>query len=308
MARLPTLGHPSRRRPLVGLLAAGLMRGALAGTMVVVLLRLPLAQGGWSLAAVLVTLAAALAGLRALETVLAEQLGQRYVHSLRQRVLATVCTQHEAVARRFGRGSLWLRMSGDLNGLRRWISQGLARAVAAAAMLGSLLLALAVLAPTLAIAAAAVTALPAVVAALSQPPLRAREQVLRRHRARLANAVAHGLEAAAGAESPHTDAAQRRVRRRSSEVRDASVARAQIHARVRATAEFAPLAGLALVLVLPGGASHGAQLGALALFGLIAQPLRELTLAWEMRQSFHVARDKLLRMLQLDTPYNPLRY
>lgn len=300
MRRLPSLRHPSRRGPLVRLLAAGLARGALAGLTVALFLRAEAeALPPLTLAAALVAVAAALGVLRAVETREAERLGQRYVHSLRRRVLRVIHAHPEAVRARFGRGSLWLRLSGDLNGLRRWISQGLARGLAAALMLAVLLLALLLLASPLAWVALALVGVQGLAVGLATTPLRQREQALRRARARLANAVERSLAAATTVDDdPGT---QGRVRRRSEAVVEGSLSRADVHAAVRAVAEFAPLAAVGISLALAATQGPG-LLSTLALVSLMAAPLRELGLAWEMRQSYRVAADKLQALLRLADP------
>lgn len=301
MRRLPSLRHPSRRGPLVRLLAAGLARGALAGLTVALFLRAEAdALPALTLAGSLVAVAAGLALLRAVETREAERLGQRYVHSLRRRLLRVVHAHPEAVRARFGRGSLWLRLSGDLNGLRRWISQGLARGLAAALMLAGLLLALLLLASPLAWVALALVGVQGLAVGLATAPLRQREQALRRARARLANAVERSLAAATTA-AEDSAGTQGRVRRRSEAVVEGSLSRADVHAAVRAVAEFAPLAAVGISLALAAAQGPG-LLSTLALVSLMAAPLRELGLAWEMRQSYRVAADKVQALLRLAGP------
>lgn len=301
MSALPSLRHPARRGPLLNLLAMGVIRGLLA--FAIVSLFAALAKGQLDLRWVvggLLVLALAQAGLRAFETPEAERLGQRYAHSLRQRLLRALYRRGAAGRRRFGRGSLWLRLTGDLNGPRRWVSQGIARALSAAAMLSALLLALLMTQPRLA-ALAAVTLL---LLGLGLHLIRGRalqaEAELRRARARLANRVERSLQALPEEATETPDEATRKaLRRRSQAVLELAVVRARWHGLARGLAEGLPLAGLALAMAVQQGA---AALPILALFSLMAGPFRDLGLAWEMRQGYQVSS---LRLLDLLNPIAP---
>lgn len=301
MSDLPSLKHPTRRRPLLVLLVAGLLRGVLA--FVAVLLFTRLSAGGIALShfiTALLTLAAALGGLRALETVQAERLGQAYVHSLRKRLVKRL-SDPDAPPR--GRGGQWLRMTADLNGLRRWISQGLGRSVAAGAMLSSLCVALLFTRPWLAGLVLLVLAVSGLLMWALRARLLDRERSLRRARARLANAVERQMSSPRRDVCADVGRGERRVARRSREVWTASVARTQIHAGLRAWTEAAPMAVMAASVALSaltGG--HAGLLPALALVGLLTPSLRDLGLAWEMRQSHEVAATNVMRLLAPPSP------
>lgn len=291
--RLPALRRGSRRSPLLRLLAAGLAQGALAFVVVLLFARIgtaPLAQT----VAALLALGLALGLLRAIETVEAERLGQAYVRALRRRLLERL----DAAGGGGARGSLWLRLTGDLNGLRRWVGTGLARSLCALAMLATLGLALLVQAPWMALALPAALGPPLLAMLLLQARLRLREQTLRRARARLATEVDRWLDrhrpAAVSPVSEPRPQQQRLLRLRGRRVAAAAVARARVHALVRGLAECAPLSATAALLLAMPAHQTGVLLSILALAGLIAAPLRDLGLAWEMRQSYVVARHQVL--------------
>jgi ABC-type multidrug transport system fused ATPase/permease subunit len=267
------------------------------------------AVGGVVLVTGLLWAALLLALVRAVETVESERLGQAYVRALRRRLLETLLVTGPAGLTGFSRGSLWVRLTGDLTGLRRWIALGFARVIAAIPMLIVLVGSLSWLEPRLAILVVVAVAATALVARFQQTRLLAREAAVRRARARLAGSVDRLLSALAApghAEQAHAQLPG--LKRRSTQVAEASVERAWSHAGVRATAEFAPLAVTACAYALLAGHDHAALLPALALAGLLGGPLRELALGWEMRQGYRIAAANVQRILDLwpsEIPHDP---
>jgi len=67
------------------------------------------------------------AGLRMLERVDAERLGQDYVHRLRLVLYTHLSTLPPRKLQQRSKGSIMLRFIGDLTALRQWVSLGLAR-------------------------------------------------------------------------------------------------------------------------------------------------------------------------------------
>lgn len=298
MKALPSLIKGSRRAPLLRLVLTGLAQGALGFALVLLFARLgthPAEPVGTVIG--LVGMAAALGVLRALETLEAERLGQAYVRALRRRLFEALEQSSATGPVPRNRGSLWLRLTSDLNGLRRWVGTGVARSIAAGSMLSTLSIALLLHTPALALALIAALVPLAVAMAFSQRRLLQRETELRRKRARLAGSVDRWLTALAMPSRP-APAALRLLKRRSRRVAESAVDRARLHAVVRGIAEFSPLAAGAGAVLLLRDAPPGGLFSILALCGLIAGPIRDLALAWEMRLGYRVAAANVGRLLQ----------
>lgn len=293
--QLPSLRAGSRRAPLIALLGIGLGQGITAFAVVFLIGRLDDAASRDQTLALLLVLALLLGALKALETVQSETLGQVYVRALRRRLVERLFAEGPEALQRHRRGALWLRLSSDLNGVRQWIAAGLARVFCALPMLAALIAGLAVTQPLLALLALAALAAVGGLALALRSTLHERERGLRRARGRLAGHVDDCLGALADPRAAH-DARLDTLRRRSRDVADASVARARLHGALRGTTETVTL--LAVVAALAWALTHGGDaLSALALFGMLTAPLRDLARAWELRQSHVVAGARLRALL-----------
>lgn len=297
-----------RRRWLVLLTANGLLQGALAAGAA---LWIGHAFGPESYATP-VLLAGFIAGaliaaaLKSHEAVLAERLGQHYAAGVRVRLFEHLTRADLAASGKYSAGVLMLRFVTDLNGLRLWASQGLARLWASAAMLLAALTLLALQAPALAAAAAAGVVAVAAVLLLAAPRLQAVERDLRRARGKLAGSAHRRLS--------NLDAVQRegrgaketeRIRRKSGVVSDAAVRRARLRGLLRGVAEAgAWMALIGVVLAGREGLASGALtlpqvFSALTLAGLLGAPLALIERAIEYRHGHRIAAEKLNRLLAL---------
>lgn len=137
----PTLSA-SRRWGLAWLIANGFLQGlcaiGIAAAVRLIFNTFVVSGTSWSatelgvIAATLIALNVAVAGLRYLERIGAEQLGQSYAYDVRK-VLFDHMAQLTVRAQRARRhGSVFLRFAGDLTALRQWVSLGIARIVVAA--------------------------------------------------------------------------------------------------------------------------------------------------------------------------------
>jgi ABC-type transport system involved in cytochrome bd biosynthesis fused ATPase/permease subunit len=75
--------------------------------------------------------AGATAWLRAIERVVAERLGQSYTHAVRLRLFDRVISTAPRALQARSTGGQVMRLVGDINALRQWVSLGLARAAVA---------------------------------------------------------------------------------------------------------------------------------------------------------------------------------
>lgn len=306
--QLPPVFFGPRRRWLLLLIANGTAQGALAAGAA---LLIGSAFGSQSHSTALLVsgllLATALAALlKAAEAVHAERLGQHYAAGVRVQLFAHLAGADPAASGQLSRGVLMLRFVTDLNGLRLWASQGLARLWSCAALLLAALGLLALQSPTLALAASGGVVLVAAVLLLASPQLQQRERALRRQRGRLAGKAHRRLGSLARLQREGRGAeATAQIERRSTEVAEAAIHRAQLRGLLRGVAEAgAWIALIGVVLAgragLASGALNLAQLfSALTLTGLLAAPLALVERAIEYRHGHRVAREKLLRLLAL---------
>jgi ABC-type multidrug transport system fused ATPase/permease subunit len=289
---LPPLWAGRRRRLLVGLVLTGCGQAGVAAATAWLLSRgfdHPLTRARVLSVVGLVGLAMVLGALRWCERVLAERLGQRYVHQVRQRLIRRALTASTQPSL----GVTLVRSSNDLTAVRNWVALGVAPlAVAVPLVLGATgvlmlldpLVAVAMVVPLLLLGAA--------FAALSRPAYR-RSRALRRARGRLSSHLADTVLAAAAIRAAGgTERELRRLKRRSTFVVDSAVKRAGMAGWIRASAAGA--GGLALAAVV--GACLVAGLGATTLaaavtvVGLVAAPVQELGRVVEYRQAFRAAR------------------
>ncbi len=244
-------------------------------------------QVGWLVAGTALTLGVMATGKYA-ERVLAERLGQDYVHELRSG-LARVALEAE---RGPSLGITIARATNDLSSIRGWVAQGIAPLVAAVPLvLGSVValgwlhwsLAAATVLPLLALASA--------LGVLARTAYR-RARTLRRRRGRLASRLSDTLHAreailAAGGQ----DRELRRIEADSRHVVAAAVARSRTAGTLQAVA-LTTAAAVAVLVALAGrsaGVEAAAVASALTIVGVLAAPLGETGRIVELRQGYRAA-------------------
>ncbi len=307
---MPPLWSGERRLQFLRLTGYGILQ-AVAVVVAALLVRAgfdriadPTAAGSLSvLIGGLALAAATVAGLRFLETVESERLGQGYVHELRTRLFAHLLELGPEARLPCGRGALLVRFSGDLTALRQWLARGLARllvsGIATLGTIGALLLLEPALGGVLLLAILTVAA----PGFLLGRALRRSARRLRRERGRLASLVADRLGAMTTVLAfARTERERRAVARTSDRLRARAIARARVAGALRALAEGGAVAGMAVVLgvgawqVEAGLASPGGVVGALVIVGIFTPRLRELGRVWEYRNNATVAREKIERL------------
>lgn len=305
---MPALMRADRPRLLAVLVGVGLGRAAVAlGTAYLIGqafggqlgLAVPLGDV-LRLAGALVLLAAAGAGLTALERVLAEKMGQSYVQAVRMKLFGQVSRTPLREAARRSTGSASVRFTGDLSAIRMWVSMGLARLAVAVPLVTVCMIALVVVSPAIALGVGVVLLLGAGVTVLQARALRTATRAARRRRAQLSahvtEHVAHtAVMQAFGQESRERAA----VRRRGKKLRDAMVRRAGAIGAVRATAEatLALATGGVVVLAVAGGQGAGPAAAAVAIVGYLVAPVRDLSRVSEYRTASTVATEKITQVL-----------
>ncbi|MEL4358050.1 MULTISPECIES: ABC transporter ATP-binding protein [unclassified Luteococcus] len=288
---LPRLWRGRRRLLLVGLTLSGLGQAAAATVTALFTPRLLTVAHRphqlW-LALLLVSVASALGGLRVLERVLGEQLGQDYVHEIRMHLVRAALTGRGPSV-----GVTIARTTNDLTSVRNWVVLGIVPLLVGVPMLLGSLVALALLSPLLAVAVAVPVGLLGAMLALVAPALRRRAAALRRKRGTLAGVIADTVQA--GASIRLAGGVEREVRRLaqdSRQVADRAVSRAVLSGWLRGAA--ASIATIAMVVVGAAGAIAGVDAATIAaafiIVGMLATPVSDLGRVSEYRQSFLVAR------------------
>lgn len=302
-------GH---RRELGGLLALGLLQTLAAAGQVLLTTRAVdrLESGARAALPAVLALAGCLsvaATAREWERLQAERLGHRVVASLRTDLFRHLLGLDLSQVERLGHGGLLLRLTGDLEALRRFIGQGLVRlpvlllsmlAALGALAMGSRLLALSV-GLTLACAAWASLSL--------GPRLRQSLRGQRRTRARLAGQVNQRLQAVATVRANAREARElASLEEQSQALADLGSERARFSAGLRWIAQLAAGLGTALALGLgalemqTGAASLGDVVASLTVLGWLAGPVQELSRVFDNWHSARLTREKLSEVLGIE--------
>lgn len=310
MRRLPRPLTGRRRALLWRLIANGIAQGGASGAFALGVRALldsrRALSPAWGVFAVLALSVLVSGGLRWLERVDAERLGQSYAHQLRLRVFDHLASVAPARLRRLRQGQLALRFVGDMTVLRTWVSRGLARVWVAAAMCVGALAVLATLDPRFALVVACALALGAGAAYACGDAIEASVRRARRRRGRFAAALVEQLrrlptiQAYARRDAERASAASLSRRQRDAAVMLATRSGAMLAIVVLATG-FASLGVIAVAHGMANAgtpASRGTLLAALLLVSLLSTPLHRLGRVHEQWRSSRVAHEKLARLLQ----------
>ncbi|MEL4504471.1 ABC transporter ATP-binding protein [Luteococcus sp. H138] len=291
---LPRLWRGGRRGLLVGLALAGLGQAAAATLTALLTPRLlTVAERSQQVqvALLLMVTAAGVGGLRVLERVLGERLGQDYVHEIRMHLVRAAL-----VGRGPSVGVTIARTTNDLTSVRNWVVLGIVPLLVGIPMLIGSLMALLVLSPVLAAAVAVpVVALGAVLVGLA-PAVRRRVAALRKKRGTLAGVITDTVQA--GQSIVVAGGLEREIRRLADDSREVgrrAVSRAVLSGWLRGAA--ASMATIAMVAVGASGALAGVDAATIAaafiIVGMMATPVTDLGRVSEYRQSFRVAEQIL---------------
>ncbi|WP_114853309.1 ABC transporter transmembrane domain-containing protein [Brachybacterium sp. YJGR34] len=274
---------------LLGLGQAGL--GALSAWALVQLRAAPAGASELLLRALLLLVLAALAigALKIHERVIAEKLGQDYVHQLRLTLLGDALTPGHSTSL----GVTVARTTNDLSGVRNWVSQGIAPLTVAVPLIGGSLVTLAVLSPFLALA----MALPLLVLGLcllfwARTAL-IKTRRMRRTRGKLASRIADTVTASDGIlASGGTKRELRNIAEASDSLVEIAVDRAETVGTIRAGGIVAST--LTTLLVAATGTYLGLDAGlimaAMAVAGIASTPVLEIGRIVEYRQTYRSAR------------------
>ncbi|MDO5670025.1 MAG: ABC transporter ATP-binding protein [Corynebacterium sp.] len=292
---MPRVWAGSRRRHLTCLAALGVLQAALALILALGVTRVLAGDGRAELIGVLAAAVIGIGGARWVERIVAERLGQSYVHEQRRQLLtAALAPDHRASL-----GVTVTRASNDLAAVRNWLALGIVPLVTGIPLILGVLAGLAVL--DWRVFAAVGT--PLLLVGLAVPALAhatfTRSRALRRRRGRLSARIADVVVAR---ESVLASGAVRRelnaVDRDSQRVVAAAVSRSVITGLTRgATATAASLATVAVVALAAAGRLDPAGVaGAMTLLGVLATPVTDMGRVVEYRQNYQAAA-RILRPL-----------
>jgi len=310
---IPGVLDEQRRWPFIKLVLNGLLQAAAAVVMAVLIKNLFDAfvtssqQTNLSFLELALALSAsvlATAYLRMKERVLAEALGQAYAHSIRMTIFDRLAILSPRALGKQSRGAMLLRFIGDLTALRQWISMGLARLVVAGTTTIATLIALAIIAPTLALIVGVVLGLGGLLALLSGKPLEVAVRESRKRRVHIANNISEKLGAmnvvrAFGRQNTE----RKRLERQSAQLKSAMMQRARLIGLLRGLVQM--ITGLATVGALIvgayevslGKATPGMVVAAMTLVGILTPPLRDLGRVYELWQAATVSFEKLTTVM-----------
>ena len=310
--RLPRLLTRKRRASFARLLLIG---GLQAGMMIATALLTQRIFDGYmfagaalaglqELAASLVGVAIVSAGLRWWEIVEAEQLGQNYVHDVRQRLFDHLYRLDARGLQDRGRGPLMLRFISDMTALRQWISLGVARLTVAVVMIVGAFAVLAMMSPALAGVVALISSLGAFGSAALGSQLENAVRRARRRRAVLASNIAEKTAAmiVVQAHGQYRREAKRLARQSKALVRE-MIGRANAIGALRAVADGAVRLTTAGVLafgaweVSQSSATAGTVVAAMAIVALLVPSVRDLGRVHEYWKNAAVAREKVVAFL-----------
>jgi ABC-type multidrug transport system fused ATPase/permease subunit len=291
---LPPLLRGARRRWIALLIALGLGQAALSGLAAWALVTLQEAPTGSSplllrALVLLVLTALAVGALKVHERVVAEKLGQDYVHQLRLTLLGDALTPGHTTSL----GVTVARTTNDLSGVRNWVSQGIAPLVVAVPLIGGSLITLAVLNPLLAVAMATPLVILALCLLFWARTALIKTRRMRRTRGKLASRIADTVTASDGIlASGGTRRELRNIRDASGNLVEIAVDRAETVGTIRAGGIVASTLTTLLVAATGTflGLPAGITMAAMAVAGIASTPVLEIGRIVEYRQTYLSAR------------------
>jgi len=235
-----------------------------------------------------------LAWLRAQERVVAERLGQHYIANLRIRLFDQLCRLPIQVAGRISNGSLLMRFIGDLNALRTWIAQGIARLLVTGTFTLAMLLWLASINRTIAAVTCLLIGAGFICSWYLGERLRQRVQTARAKRAALTSNIAEkSMTLPVVQVFAQQVREQKRLQRQSDRLVEAMIDRARVIGQLRGINELT--IGLILLSLLFVGA-HEIRMGRLeasalvSILGLLIMLSPSLRSLGRINEYWHAAR------------------
>ena len=257
-------------------------------------------------AAVMVLVALETGWLQGRERILAEKLGQSYIHSMRMRLFRHVSRLDPRQLQKKRRGAVMLKFIGDLNALRRWVSLGLVRIVVSGAIIVSTLTILLLIDWMLSLAVAAIIAGGIVANVHIGKMLRDAARETRKRRSRLSANINEKLSRMSVVQVfGRRDREIRKVRRQSYHLRRALTDRAAKIGLIRGVNHGSTSLCVTVVLIIgifqvhAGHTTPGTIAAAMIVLGFLVPALKNLGRVYEYYSEALVARQKLGQFMKL---------
>lgn len=235
-----------------------------------------------------------LAWMRAQERVTAEKLGQGVIANLRVKLFDQFCSLPVASTRKISRGSLLMRFTGDLNALRNWITQGIARLLVAGIFIGISLIWVGLINQRIALAILLLIATGSLLSWHLGGHLRKRVGEARSKRAILTTNIAEKSSALSVIQVFAQHRRERkRIQRQSGALADAMINRARVIGQLRGVSELT--VGFVLLILLVMGANEitrgRLETGELvSIIGLLIMLMPSLRSLGRINEYWHAAR------------------
>ena len=243
-----------------------------------------------------------IAMLRVLERTTSEGLGQDFAASVRTKLYRHFSRLPANEIQKRRKGSIALRFVGDLSALRTWLSLGIARIVSTAIILPGSIAAMWLLNPKLAIAVSVPLMLTIVIIPILAKRLEPFYQRLRSKRARLAADMSERVASAPelcllGREQLELTRLNKRSIDLKATAKSAKFASSSLRALPDIGLSFA--GALLLLTAMLNNLAAAETAAAMAVLGIIAQPVREIANISDRRRAWNVARAKCEKILDL---------
>ena len=245
------------------------------------------------------------AWLRFIERIDAERLGQEYVHQVRLTIFDRMSFFAPRALSNRSTGASMLRFVGDLSGIRRWVSLGLARIVVSAIVTLISIGVLGYLDPYLAICSIVILSLGLVWNLRLGPRMHQVVLESRRLRGRLAGNINEKIRSFVVIQAFNQQKKERRrFSKQSRQLREAMIDRSRASAQMRVVNEGATALSMAAILsfgsleVFRDMTSSGNVVAAMAVVGFLSNAFRDMGRVHEYLQTFRVSRQKIIEFMQ----------
>jgi len=310
MSRLPAIFADGRRLQIGVVAASAVLQGAAAATVafatrdVFATLRLVEGAGAGTAnlalpvddIATILAGGTALAGMRLLERVMAERIGQSYASAVREKLFLHLSRTPAHVMASHRVGTLSLRFVGDLTAIKGWISSGLARIISAGITIPASILILFALDPVFGLAAIPPFAIALFLIGFFSRPLEEAHARLRKQRNRMAADIAERLpQSAALRRIGRLKQERMKLSDHSRQIAEAAVRRALTSGLLRAIPDLSAAVASVLFLTLAWHfrLSTADTAASLTVLAMIVRPMRQLAAVWDRRQAWTVAASHL---------------
>lgn len=242
------------------------------------------------------------------ERVIAEQLGQSYIHSLRIRLFRHVSRMDQWQLQKKRRGAVMLKFVGDLNSIRRWVSQGLVRIVVCSAIIVGALAILFLIDWILSGVAALIILAGLIANVRIGEALRAAARESRRRRSNLSANINEKISRMSvvqvfGQRRPEIE----KVRRQSRYLRKVLIEKAHLIGLMRGITQGGTALAVTVILLIgilkvhTGQTTAGTVAAAMIVIGFLKPTLRQASRIYEYYQDATVSWNKLGHFLKTPT-------